>query len=105
MVGSDEEAGWETPLSTACQGAEFDVIIEEEVQQAPMQMSNAISEDHDNRQRPMKEFTHCLVPKNVNLVEEFSKANHEAPPTTMMILAIQIWVSTRSQPEFAQRKR
>jgi len=32
-----------------------------------------------------KEFSHSRVPKNFNLAEEFSRSNHEDPPTTMMI--------------------
>merc|ERR1712241_309467 len=36
------------------------------------------------RHGPSKDFTHGLVPKTLNLAEEFSKAV-EAPPTTMMI--------------------
>lgn len=32
-----------------------------------------------------QDFSHGRVPKNFNLAEEFTKAEHEGPPTTMMI--------------------
>lgn len=34
---------------------------------------------------PLPFFQHCRVPRSRNLVEQFSKANMQTPPTTMMI--------------------
>merc|ERR1719491_2194110 len=39
----------------------------------------------NRRAPPSKDFTHCLVPKSTNLVEEFSKSSTETPITTVMI--------------------
>lgn len=38
-----------------------------------------------SRQCILKDLSHCRVPRSVNLAEEFSKADQEAPPTTIMI--------------------
>jgi len=35
--------------------------------------------------KDLKDFSHNRVPRSVNLAEEFSKMDHEAPPTTIMI--------------------
>merc|ERR1712110_962450 len=41
-------------------------------------------------------YSHGLVPKNINLAENFSKSNREAPPTTMMIRNIPSWYAQKA---------
>jgi len=48
---------------------------EEDVQHQQQQQTETLNQHH----------SHGLVPKHINLAEEFSKSNREVPPTTMMI--------------------
>lgn len=40
---------------------------------------------YEEKARYSDDFSHCRVPRSLNLAEQYLKANHEEPPTTMMI--------------------
>merc|ERR1711920_884858 len=65
-----------------CQGGNFDDSDPESVHEKDHSLREASTSVGGRR---MKEFTHCNVPRVLNLAEESAKANAEVPVTTMML--------------------
>jgi len=72
-------------------GMDFGPIFEEKaIWQEPVAARREPGEARPERLRDgsspwLQDFSHSRVPKSLNLAEEFTRSDHEGPPTTMMI--------------------